>query len=147
MLKNNGFYMFITKLKEKETLYLLNGGNIKKLSKLDINYYYNNLYKYSLYLKKRMRKYFDLQKKVSDEIKSIGGAGTIHGAIVDVDFNNHLYINPIDGSIIPYFAYDIVEKVVFRNIPSLLKYSVPELYSKYEDQNKNLKFSVILNTP
>ena len=69
---------------------------------------------------------------VSREIKKIGGNGYTHGCIVDIDNFNHLYVNPFDGTITPYFAYFTTEKYVYQNIPSLLKYECPDLFDKFQ---------------
>lgn len=60
---------------------------------------------------------------ISDEVSAIGGAGTIHGCIVDIDWFNHVYLNPFDGKITPYFAINMTGKLVFNNMESLLKTS------------------------
>ena len=79
-----------------------------------------------------LSKYDKFQKQVSNEVKRIGGDGRIHGSIVDIDFYNHLYLNPLDGTITPYFAYSMVDKYVYDNLPSLLKSQCPKLFANYE---------------
>ena len=78
-----------------------------------------------------MKKYNEFIKQISNAIKSIGGDGRIHGSIVDIDFLNHIYINPIDGTITPYFAYNIVEKWIYKDVGLLLKEKNPDLYKNY----------------
>lgn len=72
------------------------------------------------------------QEVIANQVKEIGGSGTIHGSIIDIDFFNHIYVNPFDGTLSGYFAYDIVDKFVFANIPSLLKARCPQLYDNYK---------------
>lgn len=79
-----------------------------------------------------LSKFDQFQKKVSCDVRRIGGSGYIHGCIVDLDFYNHLYINPLDGTIAPYHATSIVHKFVYSNVPSLLKYQCPNLYENFE---------------
>lgn len=129
MLKKNGAYMFL--LLNKGKFNILEGGRIRTTSNHSIEYFYKELDEYSKAIKNYLLEYERFQKEVSDEVKMLGGDGTIHGAIVDIDFSNHLYLNPLDGKITPYNATDIIEKEIYRNLPSLLKYQRPELYQNY----------------
>lgn len=77
------------------------------------------------------------------KLKKIGGSGYIHGSIIDIDFYNHLYVNPLDATITPYFAYSMIDKYVYINLISLLKAHNKELYGNYiklleHRNNKNL---------
>ena len=130
LIKNNNTYMFVLQNHKKEFL-ILNGGSTKKLSKHSLDYFYDNLEKYSESIHQYLAGYSSFQKQVSSMIKQIGGTGEIHGAIVDIDFYNHLYINPLDRTITPYFANSIVDKYVYSNVPSLLKYECPSNYEKF----------------
>ena len=120
---------------------MLNGGCRKKLTKKDINYYYNNLEQYSKILKEYIGDYSDLQEQIANEVKSFGGLGTIHGCIIDIDFYNHIYVNPLDGKITPYYAENIIEKYVHKNVISLLYCHNKLLYNNYEKilMKKSLK--------
>ena len=57
--------------------------------------------------------------------------GRVHGCIVDLDFCNHIYLNPYDGSIAAYHALSTDEKYVFRNVASLLAEERPEMLTGY----------------
>ena len=140
LLKRCDTYCFITKNKNGD-LILLNGGCRKKLTKKDINYYYNNLEQYSRILKEYIGNYSNLQEQIANEVKSFGGLGTIHGCIIDIDFYNHIYVNPLDGKITPYYAENIIEKYVHKNVISLLYYHNKLLYNNYEKilKKKSLK--------
>ena len=116
----------------KGSMLILNGGSIKKAGKHTLDYFYENLVKYSKSVSLFLSKYDAYQKQVSSELKRIGADGTIHGSIVDIDFYNHLYLNPLDGTITPYFAYSMVDKYVYDNLPSLLKYERPKIYQNYQ---------------
>lgn len=78
-----------------------------------------------------LEEYGKYQKTISDEIIKIGGSGYIHGCIVDIDFYTHIYINPIDLKLTGYSAENMINKEVYKNIPSLLKAECPELYENY----------------
>ena len=81
--------------------------------------------------KEPLEKYTKYQKIISNQVKEIGGSGTIHGSIIDIDFFNHIYVNPFDGTLSGYCALDIIDKYIFANIPSLLKANCPTLYKNY----------------
>lgn len=133
MLKKNGYYMFILKSAEGN-LNIMNGGALKLLEKKPLSYYYENMDKVISYVKTPLDTFSNYQKQISYEIKSIGGSGNIHGAIIDIDFFNHIYVNPIDLTITAYWASDIINKVIFADTPSLLQSNCPELYCNYLKQ-------------
>ena len=83
------------------------------------------------FIKTPLDKYSAHHKKKISQIKSLSGSGKIHSAIIDIDFFNHIYVNPNDLCITPYYALDMVQKFVFKNIPSLLKKNVTQLYERY----------------
>ena len=136
MIKKSGKYCFIMQ-NEKEELRILNGGNFKTLKNNDLNYYYDNLENYAKSINMYMDSYENALKMLSNEVKKIGGSGRIHGCIVDIDFYNHIYLNPFDGTKTPYLAYSITEKFVYKNILSLLKYQRDDLYNNYKKMIKN----------
>ena len=131
MIKREGAYMFLMQTL-KGSMLILNGGSIKKAGNHTLEYFYENLVKYSKSVSLFLSKFDAYQKQVSSELKKIGADGTIHGSIVDIDFYNHLYLNPLDGTITPYFAYSMVDKYVYDNLPSLLKYECPKIYQNYQ---------------
>ncbi len=130
MLKKGEYYCFIHRSKNK-TLSILNGGARKHLMKKDIQFYYDNMDIVIKQYSGPLEKYTSFQKKISNEIKKIGGSGIIHGCIVDIDWFNHIYVNPIDGKVTGYWASDIINKIVYPSIPSLLESNCPILFKKY----------------
>ena len=160
MLKRNNVYMFLMYCKFSESskhkyLYLMSGGKLLKLEKNsleDLNYYYENIEKYVQKIKRFFEKYNSQQKKVSEFVKQLGGYGKIHGCIIDIEkpiFSGysyyHLFINPIDGKITPYYAEDITERKVFKDFKTLLQSSnlckvMFDNYLMFEKEcfNKNL---------
>jgi hypothetical protein len=147
MIKHNDVYMFLIK-SLKGNLQILNGGSIRSANGHDLNYFYDYMVMYSQSLKMFLSEYDEFQKSVSKDILSIGGNGKIHGSIVDIDFFNHLYLNPLDLSITPYCAFSMVEKYVYENLPSLLKKECPNLYLNFEKINENvdLKKLIVFNS-
>ena len=141
MLKKNGYYCFIHQSKGGY-LTMLNGGALKKLNEWDINYYYDNMDMVVDAIKKPLDKYSGIQEKIAAEIRKLGGNGTIHGCIIDIDWYNHVYVNPVDMKITGYWASDIINKKIYPNVPALLEKECPSMYAKYtkllKGSSKNL---------
>ena len=135
LLKKNGLYMFI--LKYYTGLCLMLGGQRKRLEKDDINYYYNNMDEYGNRIKELIRPYQNAMENLSKEVKKIGGTGTIHGCIVDISYFSHLYLNPYDGKVTPYWALDISGRRVYPDIKKLLTTHESDLYERYLLAEKN----------
>lgn len=132
MLKKSGIYCFIQESLINGRFSILNGGSPKKLNeKKDLQYYYDNLDFYAETTNYFMSKYNSQLKEISSYVRSFGGSGRIHGSIVDVDFYDHLYLNPLDGKIIPYFAYSMTDKYVYSNLSSLLFNKNKLLFDRY----------------
>lgn len=139
MLKRKGHYMFFcigssSSASKKKKLYLLSGGNRKNLLKnkvSDLPYYYDNMEKYIDNIHNLMHRYTVAQEQIAGFIKQLGGSGKIHGCIIDVDMPTcaeyisyaHLLVNPIDGSIIPYFALNTESRTIYKDFESLLEKS------------------------
>lgn len=130
MLKRNGYYCFIHKSKGG-SLTILNGGAMKKLEIHDIQYYYDNMETMISTIKTPLDKFTSFQKHIADMVKRIGGVGTIHGSIIDIDYYNHIYVNPIDLSMTGYWASDIINKIVYPSIPALLEKNCPTIFCEY----------------
>lgn len=130
MVKKSGNYCFLMTTVKSEELKLLAGGQIRNTGHKNIQYFYDNLDNYTQSVKKYMFKYEEYQNKIAQEVVGLGGIGTIHGCIIDIDFFNHLFVNPLDGKITPYYADDMVNKYVYANVPSLLFAQNRGLYDK-----------------
>ena len=120
VLKCDGVYMFV--LESTSSLCLLEGGRRHKLD-YDVNYYYDNLPDYIRKVRVAFAPYQKALSMVSDEVKALGGSGCVHGCIVDIDWFNHVYLNPFDGKVTPYFALNTTNKLVFKDMESLLESS------------------------
>lgn len=119
MVKRDGSYMFFL----QQTRLLMLAGGQRRAAAHSIEYYYENLPLYRRKVEDAFRPYRTALEALSREIKAFGGAGTIHGWIVDIDWGNHVYLNPSDGKVTPYFAFDKTNKVAFSDVPSLLAQS------------------------
>lgn len=130
MLKKNGYYCYIHKSKTG-SLSMLNGGALKKLDMNDVNYYYENMDSMIASIETPLTKYTAYQESIANEIRRIGGYGLIHGCIIDIDYYNHVYVNPLDMTVRSYCASNIINKLVYPNLVALLKNECPELYANY----------------
>ena len=54
-------------------------------------------------------------------------SGKVHGCIIDIDYFNHIYLNPYDGSIAAYYAPSKYMKYVYKNVHSLIATQRPEM--------------------
>lgn len=145
MLKKNGIYCFLYK-NSKDKLYILNGGAVRVLENQDVNYYYNTMDILSMAINKAMENYNNALKDISKYIKSIGGSGRIHGCIIDIDWFNHIYLNPYDGKVSYYYATSIVDKYVYNSLKNLLTHHNEKLLEVYENKKSSEKeMNIILS--
>ena len=133
MLKRGGYYCFIMQT-EKGKLSILNGGKTKIIKNKTIESCYEDMPEVIATLKEKfaLDEFSSLQRQISDLVKGMGGNGRIHGAIVDIDFFNHIYVNPNDLKITPYHALTMSEKIIYGNIQNLLTERRPDLLVAYE---------------
>jgi hypothetical protein len=131
MIKRKGIYCFILEKNETKKKFILDGGSIKTLHpQNDVSYYYVNIEVYADAISAFMTNYWKYINDISQLIKNLGGDGRIHGSIVDIDFFNHVFVNPFDGKLTPYYALSMVDKQVYKNLPSLLFCRKKLMYSK-----------------
>lgn len=134
LLKRENTYMFFfdglhSARSSLPALYLLNGGLLLKAEHQDIEYYYDNMVKYSNNVARMLKRLNEALQQISNYIRKLGGYGFIHGCIIDIDepldgFSYyHLYVNPIDGKVTPYYATSMNYRAVYRDLPSLLNRS------------------------
>ncbi|MBE6879345.1 MAG: DUF4116 domain-containing protein [Ruminococcaceae bacterium] len=129
MLKRDGLYMFL--LDSMRSLCLLSGGQRKTLEEFNVKYYYDNMARYGQAVRDAIKPYQQFVEAISKEVKSFGGSGKIHGCIVDVSWFSHIYINPFDGKVTPYWALDICSRVVYDNLQLLLEAREPTLAENF----------------
>lgn len=119
-LKQKGIYMFM--LQYGLGLYLLRGG--QKLNVFHgLEYYAANLEKYAEKIQMAFKPYRNALDKIAAEVKRFGGSGYVHGSIVDIDFYNHINLDPFNGIIMPYFALYTTGRIGFCSIRELLESS------------------------
>lgn len=127
-LKRSGVYCFVSERKGR--LRLMDGGSPISTD-LSIGYIYANLGQYFQMMIDGYKPFRDRLELISEFVRSFGGTGFVHGCIVDIDFYNHIFLDPFDGRITPYYATDKCNKYVFKTIGGLIKNEVPYLYPKY----------------
>lgn len=148
MIKCDPLYCFFYRKKNK--LQILDGGRILDASEHDLQYYFNNMTRYGEAVNSFLNDYQVELKSISSFVKSIGGTGRMHGCIVDVDFYNHVYLNPFDGTITSYRADDMVNKIVFPGFEAMLESErrdlLPEYKSKIAQNNDDMHALIKNNT-
>ena len=130
MVKRNGLYLFLLYSCGTHSM-MLDGGKKRKV-RHDAQELYELMPRYAEIVRGFTEEYSTSIQRLSEAVRAFGGEGTVHGCIVDIDFHNHLYLNPFDGKITAYFAYDMREKYVFPSLESLLRENNPELLPGYE---------------
>lgn len=116
MVKRGELYMFFL---DGKSLYILNGGRIKKADH-PIEYYYEHLAEYVSRTEQVFIPYRAALAQISKEVKSFGGTGKTHGSIVDIDYYSHIFLDPFTGIATPYFALDKGKKIAFTSVYDLL---------------------------
>ena len=85
------------------------------------------------------------QERLSSYIKSLGGNGYIHGTIVDIDFQNHVMINPLDGALTFYNSPKFGVVNAYPDIGALIHAHCPALETAYQKAGSSLP--IAKNTP
>lgn len=134
-LKRNNMYMFLRQ--SASSLCLLAGGKPKRLDHFNVQYYYDNMEQYAQKVKMAFSPYQAALMTIAKEVRRIGGWGTVHGCIVDIDWFNHIYLNPFDGKVTPYWAHDISSRLTYKDLPELLEDNIPELSDCFNAAQKN----------
>lgn len=135
MLKREDLYMFL--LQSTKSLCLMIGGNRKRLKNKDPQYYFDHMLLYRDNVQKLLEPYQRILKQLSEEVKRIGGAGTIHGCIVDISYFSHIYVNPFDGKITAYWALDTFSRKPYETIQLLLEQHEQPLLKRFKEEYKN----------
>ena len=121
VIKSKGYYGFF--IVNKSGLSIVDGGRTKKISfNQNIEWIYNNfnivVEKYRAVLEPlRM-----IQVQISRELKRLGFDGTIHGLIIDINFYNHIMVNPIDNSIVFYYSPEFGQMLQFESFYKQLEF-------------------------
>lgn len=110
MIKKNGFYGFFLICLKADTK-ICAGGMIRNISKVrEIEYFEKCFYAMVNHYVVTLLPYRKIQEKISEEVKELGYSGKIHGCIIDVNYYNHIMLNPLDGKI-TYYCSPVYGKV------------------------------------
>lgn len=139
MLKRDGLYMFLTET--PNGLRILDGGKRMKAA-YDVQYYYDNMPRYAEAVRRFAKGYDGAIGKVSETVKKMGGDGKVHGCIVDIDYYNHLFLNPFDGKLTPYYATSMRDKYVYPSVEMLVAKKCPSLKPRYKDLVKSGEYNL-----
>lgn len=66
--------------------------------------------------------YWKYINQMASEVKSLGYCGDVHGCIVDLDFCNHIMINPLDQKVTFYNSPTMGFVKIFDNLENLITY-------------------------
>lgn len=103
VIKSRGYYGFF--VVNKNGISIVNGGRTKRIAlNKNIKWIHDN---FNIVVNKYLAALEPLrstQVQISQELKRFGFDGTIHGLIVDIDFYNHIMVNPFDGTITFYYS-------------------------------------------
>lgn len=121
VVKNAGCWMFFGERPNTGRLCMLRGAKPLKIEHQDLNYYFQRLPEYVAAVRAAYAPYYAVISQLASEVRALGGSGTIHGCIVDIDFNTHVYLNPFDGTVTAYYADDVSERLVYPNITSAFR--------------------------
>lgn len=69
--------------------------------------------------------------------------GRVHGTIVDLNFENHIYVNPLDGKVSAYCAPIVKERDVYSSVGSLIQTHFPLLYGSYQQKLEENDFPLL----
>ena len=118
-IKRSDAVLFMKQGKTK--LSLLDGAKTVIVEHQDLSYYEEYLTLYVTGIKSVCDKYYAVMDRLSDEVRSIGGDGRVHGCIVDINFYNHIFVNPLDGKMTPYQAWDVRNRYIYSSVALMAK--------------------------
>lgn len=102
-IKSRGYYGFF--VVNNSGISIVNGGKTKRIAQSkNLKWIYDN---FNIVVNRYLKALEPLrmtQEQISRELKRLGFSGNIHGLIVDIDYLNHVMVNPISGSISFYYS-------------------------------------------
>lgn len=137
VIKSCNYYGFF--ILNKNGISIVNGGKTKKIAlSQNIEWIYNNFNVVVQKYIKILEPLREMQVQISNELKKVGFRGTIHGLIIDIDFYNHIMVNPIDGSVAFYYSPLFGQVQQFESFYEQLKFmGCTSLLEKLKSDIKN----------
>lgn len=134
MIKHDGYYGFF--LISKKASYICAGGRIKKIGAyIDIKEFDSSFTEMVNKYLRILYPYRKVQEQIAAEVKKFGGTGSIHGTIVDIDFFNHIMIDPTTNTITYYYSPMFGYVQTYGNILELLDRHNPALANNFKMLN------------
>lgn len=133
MIKRRGYYGFFIAFDKIERVYICNGGMVNRVPDAksidEILFQFDAMVDACLLVFSGFRKY---QEQIASYIRSFGGNGEIHGLIVDIDFFNHVGVDPVSGDVTFYYSpnFGIIQS--YSDMGTLLENHAPALYPAYK---------------
>lgn len=129
VVKKYGIYGFFIVCydEDKPYSYICNGGKLKKIhDDYDIDSIFNNFDSVIVGYLNLIGPVRKKQQLLSDAFKKLGLDGRIHGLIVDIDYWNHVMVNPVTGELQYYYSEGLdQEPILFESLLEMA--SVKEL--------------------
>ena len=121
LIKRDKYYLFLLQNDKKTSI--VYKGRVNNTQHKSLNYFYDNFLKIiddvnTVYVP--FREKLDMLSKSIREISPYEG-GKIHGCIIDIDFFNHVMVNPMDGKLTFYYSEFYGQIVEHQSLQSLLK--------------------------
>lgn len=120
VIKSHGFYGFFI-VNDKKGISILNGGTTKRITTAtNIEWVVEN---FNAVIEKYLHALAPLRNRqefLSLQLKKYGFDGTIHGCIVDVDYYNHISVNPATGEISFYYSPFVGAMHTYSSFPEML---------------------------
>ena len=138
MLKYGEYYCFI--LKTEKDLKILYKGSMKCISKHDLNIedFYQDFINIIYQIIDSYKPYGNYINRVSNEVKALGFDGYIHGCIVDLNYFNHIMVNPNDGKLTFYYSPEFTKVMFFSSFIDQLKFMGVQTNDGLIDKNSIL---------
>ena len=120
VIKSHGFYGFFI-VNDKKGISILNGGTTKRITTAtNIEWIVEN---FNAVIEKYLHALAPLRNRqefLSRQLKKCGFDGRIHGCIVDVDYYNHIGVNPATGELSFYYSPFVGAMHTYSSFPEML---------------------------
>lgn len=133
MIKRCGYYGFFIAFSKIERVYICNGGRVNRVPNVksidEVLSQFDAVINAYLLIFSGFRRY---QEQIASYVRSFGGSGNIHGLIVDIDFYNHVSVDPTSGDTTFYYSPSFGSVKSYSDMGALLENHAPELYPVYK---------------
>ena len=127
-----GFFLLSTLRSGCKAIYILNGGALRRVYDAETIEQVVGLFDEMVQIYLRgFGQLFSLQKDISEALIRLGFYGKIHGLIVDIDFENHVAVNPFDGSLTWYYSPWFCAVKTFSSFAALCEHNSWQLPSEF----------------